>query len=47
VAVATRLTREQVEVVWRDIEAKRKATRYLHEAPLLIETDDGRAALSA
>jgi hypothetical protein len=23
--------------VWRDIAAKRKATRYLHEPPLLVE----------
>ncbi|BCW90757.1 NH(3)-dependent NAD(+) synthetase [Alphaproteobacteria bacterium SO-S41] len=30
------LTEEQVETVWRDIAAKRKATRYLHEAPLLF-----------
>lgn len=34
---ATGLTAEQVERVWRDIEAKRRATRYLHEAPLLVE----------
>lgn len=26
-----------VEKVWRDIAAKRRATRYLHEAPLLVE----------
>ena len=37
VARATGLTPEQVGLVWRDIEAKRKATRYLHEQPLLIE----------
>ena len=30
------LTTEQVEGVWRDIAAKRKATRYLHEAPILF-----------
>jgi NAD+ synthase len=30
------LTPDQVETVWRDIAAKRKATRYLHEAPLLF-----------
>ena len=38
-AVAKRagLTAEQVEAVWRDIKAKRSATRYLHEAPLLVE----------
>ena len=37
VAAATGLTPEQVERVWVDIAAKRKATRYLHEAPLLVE----------
>ncbi len=37
--VATRasLTPAQVETVWRDIKAKRSATRYLHEPPLLVE----------
>jgi NAD+ synthase len=34
---AAGLTTDQVERVWRDIAAKRKATRYLHEAPLLVE----------
>ena len=37
VARATGLTDEQVLLVWQDIEAKRKATRYLHAPPLLIE----------
>jgi NAD+ synthase len=37
VARAAGLTAEQVERVWRDIAAKRKATRYLHEPPLLVE----------
>ncbi|MFI5003340.1 MAG: NAD(+) synthase, partial [Reyranellales bacterium] len=37
VAGAANLTTEQVERVWRDIAAKRRATRYLHTAPLLIE----------
>jgi NAD+ synthase len=37
VAAASGLTPEQVGLVWRDIESKRKATRYLHEPPLLIE----------
>ena len=37
VAGATGLTVGQVESVWRDIVAKRRATRYLHEAPLLVE----------
>jgi NAD+ synthase len=38
-AVAARcgLTVEGVNGVWRDIEAKRSATRYLHEPPLLVE----------
>ena len=30
------LSRAGVESVWRDIAAKRKATRYLHEAPVLF-----------
>jgi NAD+ synthase len=38
VAHAAGLTADQVERVWRDIAAKRKATRYLHEPPLLAET---------
>ena len=37
VARATGLTVEQVGKVWRDIESKRRATRYLHEPPLLVE----------
>ena len=37
VACATGLTQEQVHRVWQDIAAKRKATQYLHEAPLLVE----------
>jgi NAD+ synthase len=37
VARATGLSTEQVLRVWRDIAAKRKATAYLHEAPLLVE----------
>ena len=39
VARAAGLTVEQVNIVWADIEAKRRATRYLHEPPLLV-TDD-------
>jgi NAD+ synthase len=38
VAEATGLTSDQVARVWRDIAAKRKATTYLHEPPLLVET---------
>lgn len=37
VAEVTGLGAPEVEAVWRDIEAKRRATRYLHEAPLLLE----------
>jgi NAD+ synthase len=35
---AADLSEDQVERVWRDIAAKRKATRYLHERPLLVES---------
>jgi len=38
VARAADLSEEQVARVWRDIAAKRRATRYLHEPPLLVET---------
>jgi len=37
VAEATGLTTEQVERVFRDIEQKRRTTRYLHARPLLVE----------
>ncbi|MFC1633204.1 NAD(+) synthase [Planctomycetota bacterium] len=37
VADAAGMTREQVERVYHDIEAKRKATRYLHASPVLVE----------
>lgn len=37
VAARAGLTADQVEGVWRDIRSKRAATRYLHEAPLLVE----------
>jgi NAD+ synthase len=37
VSRAVGLTPEQVESVYRDIVSKRKATRYLHLSPLLIE----------
>jgi NAD+ synthase len=47
VARAASLTEEQVQIVWRDIESKRKATRYLHEQPLLIQDDIPATALSA
>ena len=31
------LTAEQVGRVYRDIDAKRRAARYLHQAPMLVE----------
>lgn len=37
VAAAAGLTTEQVERVYRDIEAKRRAARYLHAPPLLVD----------
>ena len=37
VAAAAKLTEAQVTHVWRDIAAKRKATKYLHAGPLLVE----------
>ena len=37
VARAAKLTEDQVLMVWRDIASKRKATRYLHSGPLLVE----------
>jgi NAD+ synthase len=37
VAPVAGLTPEQVMRVWRDIDAKRNATRYLHLSPLLVE----------
>jgi NAD+ synthase len=40
VAPLVGLTAEQVSRVYRDIEAKRRATRYLHARPLLIEPVD-------
>lgn len=36
-AAATNLTPVQVQHIWADITAKRKTTRALHEAPLLVE----------
>ena len=40
-ARAVKLGPEQVERVYKDIEAKRRATRYLHAAPLLVEDVPG------
>jgi NAD+ synthase len=37
VAEGVRLSQEQVERIYRDIEAKRRATKYLHMAPVLVE----------
>jgi len=37
VAAAVGLTAEQVERVYKDIDQKRRTTRYLHLKPLLVE----------
>ena len=37
VAAATDLTAEQVERVYKDIDQKRRTTRYLHARPLLVD----------
>ncbi len=37
VAPLVGITAEQVERVWKDIDHKRRATRYLHARPLLVE----------
>jgi NAD+ synthase len=37
VAAALKLTPEQVERVYKDIEAKRRVAQYLHAAPMLVE----------
>lgn len=36
-AQAVSLTDEQVAAIWQDIAAKRKAARYLHQQPLLVD----------
>ncbi len=36
IAAAIGLTRDQVDLVYGDIDAKRRAARYLHERPLLV-----------
>ncbi|ACL66294.1 NAD+ synthetase [Anaeromyxobacter dehalogenans 2CP-1] len=41
VAPVLGLTPEQVERVYRDIEAKRRVSRYLHQAPLLVADPRG------
>jgi NAD+ synthase len=41
VAAVLGLTPEQVERVYRDIEAKRRVSRYLHQAPLLVAEAEG------
>jgi NAD+ synthase len=49
IATATGLTIEQVDSVFRDIVAKREATRYLHTPPVLmsaveeVSPENGRA----
>jgi NAD+ synthase len=40
-ARAAGLSTEQVERVYRDIDAKRRATKYLHQVPLLVEPGAG------
>ena len=40
IAEAVRLTPQQVERVFKDIDGKRRATRYLHEAPLRFAVGD-------
>ncbi|MFC1738378.1 NAD(+) synthase [Planctomycetota bacterium] len=40
VAAAADMTAEQVERVYHDIEAKRKASSYLHKAPVLLDRID-------
>ncbi len=42
VAAAIGLTAAQVERVYRDIEAKRRVSRYLHQAPLLVNGDSAQ-----
>jgi NAD+ synthase len=37
VAAAAEMTAEQVERIYRDIDAKRNATRYLHTPSLLVD----------
>jgi NAD+ synthase len=44
VAAALGLTAEQVARVFKDIERKRLATRYLHESPLLVPDGDATKA---
>jgi NAD+ synthase len=42
VAAALGLTAAQVERVFRDIEAKRRVSRYLHQVPLLVVPEEAR-----
>jgi NAD+ synthase len=42
VASALGLTSDQVERVYRDIQAKQRASRYLHEPPLLVAASAGK-----
>jgi NAD+ synthase len=41
VAAVLGLTTAQVERIYRDIEAKRRVSRYLHQAPLLVAEGGG------
>ena len=47
VAEALGLAEEIAAAVYRDIDRKRRATRYLHEQPLLVEAVDGLDATGA
>jgi NAD+ synthase len=47
VAAAAGLTADQMKRVWADIASKRKATRYLHLAPQLVENVDEVGALKS
>ena len=42
-ASAANLSEAQVQRIWRDIAAKRRATRYLQAPPLLVEPVFGGA----
>jgi NAD+ synthase len=44
-AKALGLTPEQVERVYRDIDSKRAAARYLHSPPIRISRDDHAPAI--
>ncbi|HVN20295.1 MAG TPA: NAD(+) synthase [Terriglobales bacterium] len=43
VALAVGLSRDEVELIYSEIDAKRHAARYLHQSPLLVENEEDRA----